>query len=103
MISPFEKPIRFEKVVVLHEIFYKNVILLNSFLANFSILYTLKIPENQPKFLVFSGGMKWEHWPEMGSETMFVSDVLMVAVLIKRFAGNIASFVMILLPSALGN
>ena len=47
--------------------------------------------------------MKWEHWPEMGSETMFVSDVLMVAVLIKRFAGNIASFVMILLPSALGN
>ena len=37
----------------------------NPFLANVPILYPLKTSENQG-FLVFSGGIKWEHWPEMG-------------------------------------
>ena len=39
--------------------------LLNPLLANVPILYPLKTPENLG-FLVFSGGEKWEHWPEMG-------------------------------------
>ena len=34
----------------------------NPFLANVPILYPLKTPEN----LWFSGGIKWEHWPETG-------------------------------------
>ena len=37
----------------------------NLFLANVPILCPLKTPENQ-MFLVFSGVIKWEHWPEMG-------------------------------------
>ena len=36
--------------------------IINSFLANIPILYPLKTPEN----LWFSGGIKCEHWPEMG-------------------------------------
>ena len=39
----------------------------NPFLPNAPILYPLKTPENLfSGFLVFSGGIKWEHWPEMG-------------------------------------
>ena len=34
----------------------------NPFLANVPILYHLKTKS----FLVFSGGIKWEHWPEIG-------------------------------------
>ena len=34
----------------------------NQFSANIIILYLLKTPEN------FSGGMIWEHWPEMAYE-----------------------------------
>ena len=37
----------------------------NFFLANVTILYPLKTPKNLC-FLVFVGGMKWEHWPETG-------------------------------------
>ena len=37
----------------------------NFFLANVTILYALKTPKNLC-FLVFVGGMKWEHWPETG-------------------------------------
>ena len=33
----------------------------NLFLANVPILY----PPNTKNFLVFLGGIKWEHWPEM--------------------------------------
>ena len=33
----------------------------NLFLANAPILYPLKTPENR-----FQGGIKWEHWPEIG-------------------------------------
>ena len=43
---------------------------LNPFLDNVTILYPLKTPENLWQktfgFLVLSGGIKWEHWPEMG-------------------------------------
>ena len=41
---------------------------INPILANVLILYPLKRPENQKTFgfLVFSGSIKWEHWPEMG-------------------------------------
>ena len=39
--------------------------LINLFLANGPILYPLKTPENL-SFLVFSRGVKWEHWPEIG-------------------------------------
>ena len=35
------------------------------FLANVPILYLLKTKKTID-FLVFSGGIKWEHWPEMG-------------------------------------
>ena len=38
---------------------------INPFLANNLILDPLKTPENFD-FMVFSGGIKWEHWPEMG-------------------------------------
>ena len=33
--------------------------------AKVPILYPLKKPENTFGFLVFSGDIKWEHWPEM--------------------------------------
>ena len=40
------------------------------FLANIPTLYPQKIPENLYQktkgFLVLSGGIKWEHWPEKG-------------------------------------
>ena len=46
--------------------------MLNLFLANIYILYPLQTLENQKfsgwGFLVFSGGIKWEHWPEMGKQ-----------------------------------
>ena len=35
------------------------------FLVNVHILYLLKTPENL-WLALFSGVMKWEHWPEMG-------------------------------------
>ena len=37
-------------------------------LTHFWQMFPFHIPENtrKPGFLVFSGGMKWEHWPEMG-------------------------------------
>ena len=35
------------------------------FLSNVSTLNPLKTPQNE-RFLVFSGSIKWEHWPEMG-------------------------------------
>ena len=38
---------------------------INPFLTNVPILYPLKTAENFG-FLVFSVGIKWEHWPEMG-------------------------------------
>ena len=38
----------------------------NTFLVNAPILYPLKTPENLWVFLVFSGAMKQEHWPEIG-------------------------------------
>ena len=38
---------------------------INPFLANNLILDPQKTPENFD-FMVFSGGIKWEHWPEMG-------------------------------------
>ena len=38
-----------------------NDVLFNQFLANAFILHSLKTPE-----VVFSGGIKWECWPEMG-------------------------------------
>ena len=37
---------------------------INLFLANAAILYPLKTPENL-WFSSVSGGIKWEHWPEM--------------------------------------
>ena len=40
-------------------LFYQKTI--NPFPANVLILYPLKTPEKQR----FSGGIKWEHWPEM--------------------------------------
>ena len=45
-----------------------NLISINLFLANFSIVYLLKIQENF-KFLVSSGYV--EHWPEMGPHKIF--------------------------------
>ena len=35
------------------------------FLASVTILHPSKTPENLD-FLVFVGGIKWEHWPEVG-------------------------------------
>ena len=46
--------------------FITSLNILNLFPANVPILYPLKTPENTFGFLVFSGGIKWEHWPEMG-------------------------------------
>ena len=40
---------------------------ISPFLANIPILYTLKTPKNVG-LVVFSGGTKREHWPEMRSE-----------------------------------
>ena len=37
---------------------------INPYLAYVSILYPLETPEN-PSFLMFSGGVKWDHGPEM--------------------------------------
>ena len=37
----------------------------NPFPVNVPILYILKTPENL-WLALFSGVMKWEHWPEMG-------------------------------------
>ena len=37
----------------------------NLFQANVPILYLVKTPETKG-FLLFSGGIIWEHWPEMG-------------------------------------
>ena len=38
----------------------------NVFLANVPILYSPKTPKKTKKyFLVFSGYIKWEHWPQM--------------------------------------
>ena len=42
-----------------------NLFKVNPFLANVPILQPLKTPKTFG-FLVFSGGIKWEHWPEMG-------------------------------------
>ena len=42
------------------------VVNFNPFLSNVPILYPLKTLEKTKGFLVFSGGIKWEHWPEMG-------------------------------------
>ena len=41
---------------------------LNPFLTNGLILYPLKTFG----FLVFSGGMKWQHWPEMGKTSQWL-------------------------------
>ena len=38
---------------------------LNSFLANIPFLYPLKTPENESGG-GRGGGIKWEHWPEIG-------------------------------------
>ena len=40
---------------------------LNPFLAIIPILYPLKNPKN----FCFSGGMKWEHWPENRTRRQF--------------------------------
>ena len=37
------------------------MVYVNPFPANVPILHPLKTPEN-----LFSGGIKWEHWAEMG-------------------------------------
>ena len=42
---------------------------LNPCLANVPILCSLKTTETFG-FLVFSGGIKWAHWPEMGKEAI---------------------------------
>ena len=49
---------------VSHQFFFHSKKDVNAFLASFPILYSLKPPENQ-SFLVFSGGIKWEHWSGM--------------------------------------
>ena len=45
-------------------LFRKRFYAIKPFVANVLMLYRLKTPENL--FLVFSEGIKWEHWPEMG-------------------------------------
>ena len=47
---------------------------LTAFLADVSILHPLKTPEKAFGFLVFSWGIKWEHWPEI----CWVSNVSLV-------------------------
>ena len=42
------------------------IIKLNPFLTNTSILCLLKKPQKTKSFLVLSGGITWEHRPEMG-------------------------------------
>ena len=42
------------------------IVTFNPFLSNVPILYPQKTPEKNKGCLVFSGGIKWEHWPEMG-------------------------------------
>ena len=44
-----------------------NVPSINPFRGNVPYIYPLKTSENQ-RFLIFSGGMKSEHWPEMGQQ-----------------------------------
>ena len=57
----------FQFFLVFHSIF------INPFLADVFILYLLKTPGSQKVsckiFLLFSGGMKWEHPPEIGWAT----------------------------------
>ena len=53
----------------------------NAFLVNFPIFYPQESPENK-RFLVFSGCIKWEHWPVMDENvscmiTAIVSDKLL--------------------------
>ena len=48
------------------------VALLNPFLANVPILYPLKPAKNQ-RFLVFLGGIKWEHWPKMSHAALLAA------------------------------
>ena len=38
----------------------------NLFPTNAPMLYPVKQPENLWLSGVFTGGIKWEHWPEMG-------------------------------------
>ena len=40
------------------------MISINPFITNVPILYPLKTPENLG-FLLFSGGIRWKHGPEM--------------------------------------
>ena len=44
-----------------------NAFKINPFLANTPILYRRKTTEDQT---CFQGGVKWEHWPEIGSKRM---------------------------------
>ena len=46
----------------INSIYQSHTFVINPVLADVPILYPLKTPENQR----FSGGIKWEHWPEMG-------------------------------------
>ena len=39
--------------------------MLKPFLTDVPTLYLLETPEKNKGFLVFSGGIKLEHWPEM--------------------------------------
>ena len=48
---------------------------IDPFLANVPILYPLK-HQKTFGFLVFSGGIKWEHWPEMDKEQIEIINQL---------------------------
>ena len=49
-----------------------DILVLNPFLANVSILYPLKIRQNQRFSVFFSGSIEWEHWPEKIQEQLFL-------------------------------
>ena len=52
-------------IMIMSNLIYASFDFINPFLANVPILYPL----------VFSGGIKWERWPEIG-QTLFVKQFL---------------------------
>ena len=48
---------------------YLIITKINPFQTNVPFLYPLKMSENQ-RFLTFSGGIKREHWPEIGLKNL---------------------------------
>ena len=56
--SSFLSETSWSKLLIKHSIKMLNVLEINLFLANAPILYLW--------FSGVSGGIKWEHWPEMG-------------------------------------